>query len=334
MAVLLLTDERFVEHDTGPFHPERPARLRAVLDGIDAAYGDAVELRQPHAAPVEAVLAVHDEEQVDGIRALAEAGGGNLDPDTPVAPASWDAALLAAGAGLVAVEAIRSGEASAAFCAVRPPGHHATPRTAMGFCLLNNVAVAARALADAGERVVIVDVDAHHGNGTQDAFWDDPRVFFVSWHQAPLYPGTGRVTDVGGPGAEGTTLNLPMPPGTTGEHYRRLVEEVVAPAVERFDPTWMLVSAGFDGHRDDPLTHLGLTSGDYADLLLDLLQLAPEGRVVMFLEGGYDLDALARCSAAAVGALLGERRHDEAPSSGGPGGRAVDRIWELHRRMS
>jgi len=334
MGVLLLTDERFIEHATGPFHPERPERLHAVVGGIEAVYGDALVRAVPEPAPLEAVLAVHDPEQVEGIRRLAATGGGSLDPDTPVAAASWDAALLAAGAGLVAVEAVRSGEAEAAFCAVRPPGHHATPRTAMGFCLLNNIAVAARRLADAGERVLIVDVDAHHGNGTQDAFWDDPRVLFVSWHQAPLYPGTGRMTDVGGPGAEGTTVNLPMPPGATGEHYRRLVDEVVASIIERFDPTWMLVSAGFDGHRDDPLTSLGLTSGDYADVLADLIELAPPGRVVMFLEGGYDLDALARCSAAAVGTLLGERRHDEGPTSGGPGGRTVDRIWELHHRMA
>jgi acetoin utilization deacetylase AcuC-like enzyme len=198
---------------------------------------------------------------------------------------------------------------------------------------LNNVAVTAAALAAAGERVLIADIDAHHGNGTQDVFWDDPRVLFVSWHQSPLYPGSGRAPDRGGPGAEGTTINLPMPPGATGEHYRRLVDEVVGPAIEAFGPTWILVSAGFDAHRDDPLTEMGLTSGDYADVLLDVLQLAEPGRVIAFLEGGYDLSALVRCSTATVGALLGERHHDEAPTSGGPGAGTVDRLWELHRRL-
>ena len=334
MAVLLVTDERFVEHDTGRHHPECPERLAAVIDGIDAAhYGDDVVPAAPKPAPIEQVVAVHDPGMVERAKVVASLGG-DLDPDTPVVPASWEAALLAAGAGLVAVDALTAGAADAAFCAVRPPGHHATPHLSMGFCVLNNVAVTARTLADAGERVAILDVDAHHGNGTQDAFWSDPRVLFVSWHQSPLYPGSGRLDDVGGEGAEGTTLNFPMPPGSTGDHYRRLIDDVVAPALEAFDASWVLISAGFDAHRDDPLTSLGLTSGDYADILLDLLQLAPAHRTITFLEGGYDLAALGRCSAATVGALLGDRRHDERPSSGGPGGVVVDRIADFHLHAS
>ena len=177
-----------------------------------------------------------------------------------------DGALLAAGAGLAAVDALERGEGTAAFCAVRPPGHHAEPDRAMGFCLLNNVAVTAAALRDRGQRVLIVDWDAHHGNGTQDMFWADPDVMYVSLHEWPLYPGTGRLDDVGvGPGA-GTTVNFPLPAGATGDVYLAALDDVVAPLVERFAPDWVLVSAGFDAHRADPLTGLGLPSGDFADL--------------------------------------------------------------------
>lgn len=200
----------------------------------------------------------------------------------------------------------------------------------MGFCLLNNVAVAARALADRGERVLIADFDAHHGNGTQDAFYDDPRVLFVSWHQWPLYPGSGSMEETGvGPG-EGTTINVPLPPGATGDSYREVIERVLAPAVERFAPTWLLMSAGFDAHRDDPLTSMGLTSGDYADIVSDLLDLT-RVPVVAFLEGGYDLDAVAASGAATIGALAGSRIHPERPTTGGPGAEVVDRLAARHR---
>jgi acetoin utilization deacetylase AcuC-like enzyme len=206
----------------------------------------------------------------------------------------------------------------------------------MGFCLFNNVAVAAATLADRGERVLIVDYDAHHGNGTQDAFWNDPRVAFVSLHQWPLYPGTGALDDVGGPQARGTTVNVPLPAGATGDLYLQAVDEIVAPLAESFDPTWVLVSAGFDAHRADPITGLGLSAGDYADLTARIVELVPAGRRLAFLEGGYDLDALARSAAACVGALAGERLVPEPPTSGGPGREVVaavrlgrDRLAEL-----
>ena len=331
MAVLFVTHDAFASHDTGPRHPERADRLVALRAGVDAAgLGDAlVEVEAP-LAPIDALLAVHEAPMVERVR-LACAAGVDLDPDTPCVPPSWEAAQRAAGAGLEAVARLSEGPERVAFCAVRPPGHHATTRTAMGFCLFNNVAVTARALADRGERVLIADIDAHHGNGTQDAFYDDPRVLFVSWHQWPLYPGSGGLAETGAGAGEGTTVNVPLPQGTTGDVYREVIDRVLVPAVERFDPTWLLVSAGFDAHRDDPLTSMGLTSGDYADIMADLLELTGVP-VVAFLEGGYDLAAVASAGAATIGALVGERLHPERPTAGGPGATVVDRLVDQRRR--
>jgi acetoin utilization deacetylase AcuC-like enzyme len=325
VPALLLTHERYLDHDLGRGHPERPDRLRAVLDGITAAgFGDgAVTLGVPRRATVDELALVHDRDLVTLIEQSSERGGGWLDADTATSAASYDAALLAAGAGLSAVEALDAGAADSAFCAVRPPGHHATPTRAMGFCLFNNVAVTAAALAARGERVLVVDFDAHHGNGTQDAFWSDGRVAYASFHQFPLYPGTGGLREVGAGEGRGTTVNLPLPPGATGDVYRAGVDEVLAAFAEAFEPTWLLLSAGFDAHRADPITDLGLSAGDYADLTAALLELGPAGRRVVFLEGGYDLDALAASAAACVGALLAERLVPEAPTSGGPGREAV-----------
>jgi acetoin utilization deacetylase AcuC-like enzyme len=205
----------------------------------------------------------------------------------------------------------------------------------MGFCLLNNVAVAAAALANRRERVMIVDWDVHHGNGTEAIFWDDERVCYVSTHQDGLYPGTGRVTDVGGPSARGLTVNIPLPPGATGDVLSRTFEEVVAPVAERFAPTWVLVSAGYDAHRADPLADLGLSSGDYARLASMVHDFAPRpGRLAFFLEGGYDLDAIRASVAATLGAVAGADHAVEAPTSGGPGAEAVARARRVHTEPS
>ena len=332
--MLLSTHERYLDHLTRASHPERPARLAAVVGGIrTAGLGDALVPVTPRPATKDELALVHPLDHLDRLEAFCADGGGSLDPDTAVSAGSWDAAVLAAGAGLDAVERLERSEAVAAFCAVRPPGHHATPRRFMGFCLLNNVAVVAAALAAAGERVLVVDYDAHHGNGTQDVFWTDERVAYVSLHQWPLYPGTGALGEVGaGPGT-GTTLNVPLPAGATGDVYLRAVDELVAPLAGRFSPTWLLLSAGFDAHRADPITGLGLSAGDYGPMTARLAALVPAGRVVAFLEGGYDLDALATSAAACVAALAGEELDTERPTSGGPGTEAVTAARLVHERL-
>ena len=334
MAVLLYADERFEHHDTGPNHPERAARLPAVIHGL-ASHDllEGLERTEPRPATDAELHLVHPERYVASIDNFCEAGGGHIDADTVVSGESAAVARLAAGSGIDAVERLRAGTADSAFLALRPPGHHATATRAMGFCLFNNAAVAAATIAAGGERVLIVDVDAHHGNGTQDIFYERGDVAYVSWHQHPLYPGTGSIDEVGRGDGEGTTLNLPMPPGATGEHYRRSIEVVVAPFAERFGADWLIVSAGFDGHRGDPLTDLALTSGDFADITSDLLQLVDPGRRLVFLEGGYDLEAIAESAAGTVGAMLGERIHPEAPSGGGPGGSVVSQVAEIRRRF-
>ena len=322
------THPAYLAHDTGPGHPERPARLDAVLAGLEAAgVPDALIWAEPRRATRAELERVHPAAHLDELEAFCAAGGGRIDADTSAGATSWDAALLAAGAGLDAVERLERGDGSAAFCVVRPPGHHATPERAMGFCLLNNVAVAAAALADRGERVLVYDWDAHHGNGTQAAFYADQRVLYISAHQWPLYPGTGALDETGrGPGA-GYTINLPFPPGTTGDVYLAAFDEVVAPAVDRFDPTWVVLSAGFDAHRADPLTGLNLTAGDFADLTDRLVAVAPPGRLVAFLEGGYDLQALALSAGAFVAGLAGLAFRPEPPTSGGPGRPVVDAVF-------
>jgi acetoin utilization deacetylase AcuC-like enzyme len=331
VRVLFATHARYLDHDAGRGHPERPARLEAVLSGARlGGVAEALVPIEPRVATFEELATVHAPEHLDALARFCAAGGGSIDGDTAAVPASWDAAVLAAGAGLAAIDALDAGGGDSAFCAVRPPGHHATPRRSMGFCLMNSVAVTAAVLAARGERVLVVDYDAHHGNGTQDAFYADGRVLYVSLHEWPLYPGTGGLHETGTGLGLGTTLNVPLPSGATGDVYLRALDEVIVPVAERFSPTWVLVSAGFDAHRRDPLTGLGLSSGDFGPLTERLVALAPAGRRMVFLEGGYDLQALADSTAACLGALAGVAVQPEPPTSGGPGRDAVAAARRVH----
>ncbi len=316
MPVLLGSHPACLAHDPGPDHPDQPGRLAAVRAGIEAAGLDGALVEfAPRAAPRAAMGRVHDLGYLQRLEEAA-AAGAQLDADTVVGPGSYEAALRAAGAGLEAVERLERGEGSSAFLAVRPPGHHARPSSAMGFCLVNSVAVTAAALVARGERVLVLDWDAHHGNGTQEMFYAEPDVLFVSLHEYPAYPGTGGLTETGAGAGTGSTINVPFPSGTSGDAYRLAFDEVVVPAAERFSPSWLVVSAGFDAHRADPLTDLGLTAGDFADLTRRALQLAPPGRRILFLEGGYDPGALAASVGATVAALAGVDYRPERASSG------------------
>ncbi|MCU4182876.1 histone deacetylase [Acidiferrimicrobium sp. IK] len=313
-------------HDTGPEHPESRERLDGAVAALDRpAVAEASVCLTPRRATNQELSRAHDERYLDSVADFCAAGGGPLDPDTVLSSGSWTTACYTAGSGLAAVDALAAGQGDAAFVLGRPPGHHATRDSGMGFCLVNNVAVAAAALAERGERVAIVDWDVHHGNGTQDIFWEHPSVLYISIHQWPLYPGSGRFEERGhGPGA-GTTLNLPLPPRSCAPAYLGLFDEVVAPEVERFAPDWLLVSAGFDAHRDDLLGNMGLTAADFADLTGRVMDMAPARRLVLFLEGGYNPHAVQLSVGACAARLVGEDYRPEPASSGGAGTDRIER---------
>ena len=318
LLAAVIDDDR---HYPGDGHPEQPDRLAAAASGLAIpAIRDAVVHVSPRWASLSELSRVHDSGYLDTLAELSAEGGGTLDPDTSVSRGSWATARLTAGAGLAAIDALGADGGQAAFVIGRPPGHHAGRDAGRGFCLLNNVAVAAASLTVAGERVAIIDWDVHHGNGTQEIFWSDPSVLYVSVHQWPLYPGTGRPEERGGKDGWGATVNLPLPAGATGDVYLSLFDEVIIPRVEEFEPTWVLVSAGFDAHRDDPLGDMGLTSGDFADIAGRCVSLAGRsGRLALFLEGGYDLQALRASVGACAARLIGATYRPSQPRTAGPG---------------
>ena len=330
--MLHVTHPSGFDHDTGLYHPERPARLKAAAEGLRQS-GVAVE--EVTAIPLEpADLAiVHDPVYIEAVRRFCEAGGGDLDPDTHASPGSWAAAVAAAGAGPTAVERLTAGFGGPAIVTVRPPGHHALRNRAMGFCFFNNVAITAARLRDAGQRVAIVDWDVHHGNGTQEAFYRDPDVLYVSVHQSPFYPFEGMASEVGEGDGAGTVLNVPLPAFTAGDVYRRAYEELVIPALTAFRPDWILVSCGFDAHAQDPLAELRLVEADYAFLAAALPKIVPADRIVVFLEGGYHLPAIRDSMAAVARALVGEvSLSDPSPYQSPPDAhRVVERVASVVR---
>jgi acetoin utilization deacetylase AcuC-like enzyme len=306
MTTLLYTHPACLEHDPGRHHPESAARLRAVLDALADPEFDRLERREAPEATLEDLLRVHPRRHVEHIlSAVPRSGYVGIDADTILSPASGEAALRAAGAVAAAVDAVMAGEVDNVFCAVRPPGHHAEPTQAMGFCLFNNVAVGALRARQAHrlDRVAVVDFDVHHGNGTQAAFETDAGLFYASTHQSPLYPGTGAARETG----IGNIVNVPLRPMSGSSQFRLGVTQRILPALDAFRPELVLVSAGFDAHKSDPLAQLLLDEGDYTWITEQLLEIAyrhSDGRLVSTLEGGYDLAALGASAAAHIRVLM------------------------------
>jgi acetoin utilization deacetylase AcuC-like enzyme len=313
MTTLLVSHPSFLEHDTGPYHPERPDRLRAILSALeDPAFDGLVRLAAP-AASMEEMTRVHPQDYVEAILSIQPGPGEHVhvDGDTVMGQGSAEAVRRAVGAVVAGVEAVMEGKVRTAFAAVRPPGHHAAPGVPGGFCLINNAAVGARhAQAKYGvERVAIVDFDVHHGQGTQAVVEPDPTLFYASTHQYPLYPGTGSPSETG---TDNNVVNVPLRAGSGSAEFRAAWSERILPMLDDFAPELVIVSAGFDAHRADPLAQLEVETDDFVWLTEELLAIADrhaEGRLVSVLEGGYDLNALAESAATHVQSLMraGER---------------------------
>ena len=310
MKVGFVYDPVYLKHDTGQ-HVENATRLEAIISHLEK-----TRLKQqlipikPGAASVEQLLLVHQRQYISHIQDAAQKGGGWLDADTVMSPDSYEAAVYAAGGAIKATEAVMDGEVASAFALVRPPGHHATPRRAMGFCLFNNVAIAAKcALAKYNlERIAIIDFDVHHGNGTQEIFYDNPQVLYISTHQYPFYPGTGSIDETGVDETKGTTVNIPLPAGCGDAEYLPAFEQIIVPAARRFKPQFILVSAGYDLHWADGIALMQVTTTGFAQMVKIIKQLADElcsGRLVFSLEGGYNVTALAVSVKATFDVLLG-----------------------------
>jgi acetoin utilization deacetylase AcuC-like enzyme len=337
--VFVVEDSRFLAHRAQGSHPERPERLAAVGRAI-AERRDRLGRLAPRAAEIDELTAVHPETHVRAIETASRMAPGHLDADTYVAPASYEVARLAAGSAVDAARAVAQGRCDAAFAALRPPGHHAEAHRAMGFCLFNNVAVAARALQrDGVERILILDWDVHHGNGTQHSFESDPNVLFFSTHQFPFYPGTGDFGECGRDAGEHATVNVPLPPGCGDEIYTGVMRRVLVPVASAFRPELILVSCGFDAHRDDPLASMQVTRDGYTEMTRIVRALADDlcgGRVAFVLEGGYAVNGLVEGCSAVLDALLEPAPASLAEAPEAPPGstlhHVLDRVAAVHRR--
>lgn len=298
-----LYDPDFLLHDTGPFHPESAERLRAIEKALAPLKPRLLAL-EPIAVAETLLTTVHTPEMVERVRQACESEAP-IDADTVCVRASWQSALKAVGSGITAVDAVKKGQITRAFCAVRPPGHHATADTAMGFCLFNNVAVTARYAQSQGfEKVAIIDFDVHHGNGTQAIFYDDPSVLYLSTHQSPAYPGTGHTREKGVGKGLGYTFNFPLPPNSGNETLLSIYRDKLPKILHPFAPDLLLVSAGYDLHADDPLAQLRVTTEGVREMVKQILKTAGKTPVLFFLEGGYDTRALGACVAVTVEELL------------------------------
>jgi acetoin utilization deacetylase AcuC-like enzyme len=305
----VVTDQEYLKHQPGEFHPERPERIKVLLDLAASLDAGEYLLLPPRAATRAEIEMCHSPEHVALIESTSRTNQFALDGDTITSRDSFGVGLLAVGGFLRLLDAIAAGESRGGFALVRPPGHHARPEQAMGFCLFNTIAIGAEHLKrmHGAQRILLMDWDVHHGNGTQEIFYDDPSVFFISMHQYPFYPGTGAAREVGAAAGEGYTLNIPLPAGCADDEYLAVFRDVIVPAVKNFHPDWILVSAGFDPHRRDPLAGMAVTETGFAAMARALVRLADEcaeSRIAFLLEGGYDLAALS----ASVAAVLKEIR--------------------------
>jgi acetoin utilization deacetylase AcuC-like enzyme len=342
LRTALVTDRRYLDHHAGRSHPERPERAAAMNEMAQAIRRSDLKFVAPRAALVSEVALCHTPEYVAAVERTSHFDRVDLDPDTHTSRESYRTAMLSAGGVLTAVQTVLDGEASNAFAIVRPPGHHALPDRAMGFCIFNNVAIAAKWLLarENIKRVMILDWDVHHGNGTQDAFYETEQVLYVSLHQYPHYPGTGAIGDIGFGAGTGFTVNCPMPAGWGDAEYIRVFDRCILPIGRQYEPDFILVSAGFDCHFRDPLASMNVTEDGFRAMTRRLKRLAAEsceGRMVAALEGGYDIEALVNSGAAVIDELGREADEPIHPEQGGDRAMAiveriaarVGSVWKL-----
>jgi acetoin utilization deacetylase AcuC-like enzyme len=334
----VVVDEAYLKHDPGPFHPERPERIRSLLAFAHDIAGERFKLLAPRAATRAEIEYAHARDYVEIVESTAGANRRALDGDTITSRDSFGTALLAVGGLLALTDAIQAGEFDNGFALVRPPGHHALGARAMGFCLFNTVAIAAEHLKrrHGAQRVLVMDWDVHHGNGTQEIFYDDSSVLYVSTHQYPYYPGTGALDEIGRGAGQGFTVNVPLPAGCGDGDYLRVFRDVVLPVGERFKPDWILVSAGFDPHLRDPLGGMEVTEAGFktmAAMLIHLARGSAAGKIAFLLEGGYDLKALKNSVGSVLEAMAGDDRISVPTGAAGEAMEPLIRVIRtLHER--